>query len=1067
MKSLSAAAMRIVLCVVVDLSPSLSPAQTSPFPVVSNTAELVDLTLAAFTNPYPSKAIPAGLHFQTDIGPMALSDLFLSSFTSQLVAVSNVVTWYPLVMQESSNTSPRQRLFVNANGAVAYSNNADGWSPQEWVDATYGPAPDYLDNYYEDLDPARQTIAMQLCSTSDAALYYSAMTNLHTCGLEGTNSVINLYDWDADCVQLVLAAPGAEASLVSLFVHTPATVEVADVYRVTDLVLGAWTPLTSLRCDTGNASHLTSLPLASVDGSGNYRAADASLDSDGDGLPDSREQWRYGTCATNADGDADDLNDWYETMRFMTDPHNADTDGDGHTDGWEARRGFNPTTNEYVGLVGWWLLDETRGTFIEDSSGNANHGRLHGNSASHGAVGPSVWALHFDGNEDSDGESDWIQIPDSVSLDIATNITLAVWVWLDITNDYRGVFFEKVGAYYLNTKNGRLYFSLSGVADDMTAPVSLATQQWIHVAASYDGTNVGLYVNGQQRTNRLATGGIATTANPLWLGLRAGSPQRYLPGRLDDARIYARALSSDEVWALYKLGRDVDGDGLGYMAECYYGGNPILADRDGDGFTDFAEAVVYGTDPGVANARASISGTNIYVGAGTGRLMTVASHGKFNWPTNSSTWRWTDATPSFRTNTGDFTITDVPVGTNYFVKSFLDLNGNGQYDPNEPGSMPLSSYLLTTVGVQNLIVPVEKVRGLRVDLAYESCTDGPSTTSAVERVVSNAAAWGVNTLYPFAWSYEYGTYWKTTNADLKMTTAGSHDALRIMADQAHARGIKVIAWIQPANSFTNAWANHADWRARQVDGSTYSYPDESKPIEYLLSPFNTNYVNWFAGVVGEVLDTGVDGVDISETTVDPTVSTNLTYDAAATNLYWQRYPSGQLGDENWKLLRAEVLTSNIFQRVGGVVHAYSGRYFHVTFSWHAEKDTGSLEPIQVETRDSTGFDLHDIVDLPASARPDAFNVEFLWQNYQNTNIFNPAWVTFAATSFTARMRGRTPVVTHVELMPGDYQPVTTNAFEASLRHALTNSMGGDFYDYHQAVVTNAGLSVSNVYSGVP
>ncbi|MBU0679162.1 MAG: hypothetical protein KJ626_13745 [Verrucomicrobia bacterium] len=42
---------------------------------------------------------------------------------------------------------------------------------------------------------------------------------------------------------------------------------------------------------------------------------------------------------------------------------------------------------------------------------------------------------------------------------------------------------------------------------------------------------------------------------------------------------------------------------------------------------------------------------------------------------------------------------------------------------------------------------------------------------------------------------------------------------------------------------------------------------------------------------------------------DPAVSTNLTYDAAATNLFFERYPNGELGGDEWVALRAEILTS--------------------------------------------------------------------------------------------------------------------------------------------------------------
>jgi hypothetical protein len=67
------------------------------------------------------------------------------------------------------------------------------------------------------------------------------------------------------------------------------------------------------------------------------------------------------------------------------------------------------------------------------------------------------------------------------------------------------------------------------------------------------------------------------------------------------------------------------------------------------------------------------------------------------------------------------------------------------------------------------------------------------------------------------------------------------------------------------------------------------------------------------------------------------------------------------------------------------------------------------------------------------------------------------------------VRGRVPVVSHVELTKSktnEYYPsgyvVSLPEFQMSLWHAVTNSFGGDFYDYKQAIDTNAGVTISNV-----
>ena len=79
----------------------------------------------------------------------------------------------------------------------------------------------------------------------------------------------------------------------------------------------------------------------------------------------------------------------------------------------------------------------------------------------------------------------------------------------------------------------------------------------MHVAATYDGTTIRLYINGVQR-RRLNVAGpaaILTNALPLVLGAQSGTPvDTFYTGRLDDARVYATALTAAEVAALGQYG---------------------------------------------------------------------------------------------------------------------------------------------------------------------------------------------------------------------------------------------------------------------------------------------------------------------------------------------------------------------------------------------------------------------------------------------------------------------------------------------------------------------------------
>ena len=69
---------------------------------------------------------------------------------------------------------------------------------------------------------------------------------------------------------------------------------------------------------------------------------------------------------------------------------------------------------------------------------------------------------------------------------------------------------------------------------------------WTHLASTYDGTTLRLFVNGTQVATKAATGAMPNTANPLRIGGNAVWGE-YFAGLIDEVRIYNRALSAVEI----------------------------------------------------------------------------------------------------------------------------------------------------------------------------------------------------------------------------------------------------------------------------------------------------------------------------------------------------------------------------------------------------------------------------------------------------------------------------------------------------------------------------------------
>jgi chitodextrinase len=87
----------------------------------------------------------------------------------------------------------------------------------------------------------------------------------------------------------------------------------------------------------------------------------------------------------------------------------------------------------------------------------------------------------------------------------------------------------------------------TGAADLFVAPNG-SDYEWAHLATTYDGTTLALYVNGVLKATLPVTGAIGQSAGPLRLG---GNDiwDEWFAGVIDDVRVYDRALTPTEVQA--------------------------------------------------------------------------------------------------------------------------------------------------------------------------------------------------------------------------------------------------------------------------------------------------------------------------------------------------------------------------------------------------------------------------------------------------------------------------------------------------------------------------------------
>ena len=195
------------------------------------------------------------------------------------------------------------------------------------------------------------------------------------------------------------------------------------------------------------------------------------------------------------------------------------------------------------GLVAAYHFDETTGTMATDVSGNGNHGTINGATRTTGKFGQ---ALSFNGS------SNWITIPDADSLDLTNGMALSAWV-------YPTALSANINTVLAKENGANVSYDLMA-NDDMNVPQlylggstylrgtgRLPLNAWSHIASTFYGSTVKLFVNGIETASLSWSGSLSVGSGQLLIGKSPWS--EYFQGRIDEVRIYNRALNASEILA--------------------------------------------------------------------------------------------------------------------------------------------------------------------------------------------------------------------------------------------------------------------------------------------------------------------------------------------------------------------------------------------------------------------------------------------------------------------------------------------------------------------------------------
>ena len=261
------------------------------------------------------------------------------------------------------------------------------------------------------------------------------------------------------------------------------------------------------------------------------------------------------------------------------------------------------------GLVSWWPGD---GNFddIADANAGSDAG---GTTFTTGKVGQ---AFNFNGTANS-----FVTVGSNNMLPSSNQLTIDAWIKPDFSQQNAldtvltkrdgcggsGVsyilhvikFDPAFGGGHAGRPIGQLILAMSDASGSIVEATSGTTVvpndgQFHHVAGTYDGSLMKVYLDGQLVGQAARSGPILATGSAAVISHHGGACGQRAVAAIDEIEFYDRALSATEIQAIFNAGSagkckatDSDGDGvLDPEDNCPNDANPGQEDADSDGIGD-------------------------------------------------------------------------------------------------------------------------------------------------------------------------------------------------------------------------------------------------------------------------------------------------------------------------------------------------------------------------------------------------------------------------------------------------------------------------------------------------
>ena len=167
-------------------------------------------------------------------------------------------------------------------------------------------------------------------------------------------------------------------------------------------------------------------------------------------------------------------------------------------------------------------------------------------------IGRPVYKFHNLHSVDFDGVDDFIQLGEPISY---TQHTISTWVKVSDSDASKTI----IDARDANDDGIRIFLTSAEVVtyqlntSDINSGSAISVNEWHHIVATYDGTTQKLYIDGSLADSTTTSQTISTTTNAK-IGSRNFSDRaNEFAGKIDELAIFDRALTADEVTAIFRI----------------------------------------------------------------------------------------------------------------------------------------------------------------------------------------------------------------------------------------------------------------------------------------------------------------------------------------------------------------------------------------------------------------------------------------------------------------------------------------------------------------------------------